>query len=461
MSEQTANQNSLTRNLIFFAYAYGLCFCNHMTTVLTIPAFAWLYFYIFKLKRQSFERLFYLLPFFLLGLSTYLYFPIRASSHPIPDWGHPATLERIFWHVSGKQFRVWMFSGWDVVQRQFTYLVSHFTDEFHPIVAIVIAVGLIASFLQSRTRFYFLAIFIVTDLAYALNYSIFDIDSYFLLLFITCGFLFVFGLEFLVQKINSIESRKKGIIALAAICFIVVQLVSNYRNVEEPVNKLPEEFVGHAFLEFAPNAIVFSGIWDYFISPSWYKQIVKHERRDVTIIDKSLLQDRSWYFIQLEKTAPDVVWRSRASIDAFLVELSKFEHDEPFDHAEIQLRWSNLLADIVASALPNHPVYVDARIASEFPSTYKRIPSGLFVRLVDPKDSSAVSFPVYHFYNIDEGNPVGKDFVQYYTMVLGYDAEWSMQNGKKELAVNSLQEFVRLNPQNYFAKQMLAREMNN
>ena len=79
MSEQAANQNSLARNLIFFAYVLGLCFCNHMTTVLTIPAFVWLYFYVFKFKRQSFERLFHLLPFFLLGLSTYFYFPIRAS----------------------------------------------------------------------------------------------------------------------------------------------------------------------------------------------------------------------------------------------------------------------------------------------------------------------------------------------------------------------------------------------
>ncbi len=270
----------------------------------------------------------------------------------------------------------------------------------------------------------------------------------------------MFGIEFLFQKINPKELWKRGSIAVAIVCLIIVQIISNRKNVDEPVNKLPEEFVQHAFSEFAPNAIVISGIWDYFISPSWYKQFVKQERRDVTVIDKSLLQDRSWYYIQLEKTAPDVVKRSRASIDAFLVELSKFEHDEPFDGAVIQARWSALLADITAKALPDHPVYVDARIANEFPASYRRVPSGLFFRLVNNVDSSAVSFPVYHFNNIDQGNPVGKDFVQYYTTVLGFETEGCIKNRNKELAVESLKEFVRLNPQNYYARQMLENLSN-
>jgi len=44
--------------------------------------------------------------------------------------GTSATLERFFWHISGKQFRVWMFSGWSVVQKQSSYFVNNFTSEF-------------------------------------------------------------------------------------------------------------------------------------------------------------------------------------------------------------------------------------------------------------------------------------------------------------------------------------------
>jgi hypothetical protein len=439
----------------------GLCFCNHMTTVLLAPALLWLYFRVFKIKKQSFIRLLYLAPFFFLGLSVYFYFPIRAASHPLLDWGHPATVERIFWHVSGKQFRVWMFSGWDVVQQQFTYLVSHFTDEFHPVVVAVIVIGLAAVWLRSRQRFCFFAVLMLTDIAYAVNYSIFDIDSYFLLLYITCGWLVAFGIEFLFQKINAESFWKKGVLIVVLLVLVAVQIANNYKNVDEPVNKLPEEFIQNSFSEFAPNAIVFSGAWDYFISPSWYKQFVKGQRRDVTVIDKSLLQNRSWYFIQLEKTAPDVVRLSHESIDAFLLELSKFEHEQPFDGAVIQARWSALLADLVEKSLPDHPVYVDARIMNEFPATYRRVPAGLFFRLKSNADSSVTSFPVYHFSNIDQRNPVGKDFVQYYTMVLGYEAEWCTRNGNKKLAIESLQELVRLNPQNYYARGLLANLTNN
>jgi hypothetical protein len=46
-------------------------------------------------------------------------------------------------------------------------------------------------------------------------------------------------------------------------------------------------------------------------------------------------------------------------------------------------------------------------------------------------------------------------------MVLGYEAEWCQQNRKKELAIESLRELIRISPQNYYARQVLANLTDN
>ena len=116
--EEQLTEPHISRKLILFAFILGLSFSNHMTTILLAPGFLWLYFRAFGFNRESFLRIFKIALFFLLGLSVYLYLPIRSSNSPVLDWGHPATIERFFWHVSGKQFHVWMFSGWSVVQKR-------------------------------------------------------------------------------------------------------------------------------------------------------------------------------------------------------------------------------------------------------------------------------------------------------------------------------------------------------
>jgi len=129
LEEQLTEPGTVSRKFILFAFILGLSFSNHMTTILLAPGFMWLYFRTFGLRKQSFLQIFKVALFFLLGLSVYVYLPIRSANHPLLDWGHPATLERFFWHVSGKQFRVWMFSGWSVVEKQLSYYCNNFISE--------------------------------------------------------------------------------------------------------------------------------------------------------------------------------------------------------------------------------------------------------------------------------------------------------------------------------------------
>jgi len=461
LEEQLTVPRTISRSFILFAFVLGLSFANHMTTILLAPGFLWLYFHIFEFRRESFILIIKSSFFFILGLSVYLYLPIRSAHHPLLDWGHPATLERLFWHISGKQFRVWMFSGWDVAQKQLNYYVQNFTSEFFILVLICIITGLIELFQQSRRLLIFFLILFGTTIIYAINYDIFDIDSYFLLSYLVVGFMSAYGIFFIMEQG---EKNRPWIKISTAVLFCilpVIQIVSHWERVDETWNKIPQQFVEKAFSDLEPHALVLASSWDYFISPSLYYQFIKNERSDVTIIDKSLLQDRTWYFLQLEHNAPWLMERIRPSAIIFLQELEKFEHDVPLNYRVIQTRWQTLLSQIVELSIPDHPVYIDVRIDQEFSPMYHRVPAGLFLRLTKMDDTTFYRPALAHFTAWKNDSPVSKDFTLYYRTMLLKDAYWLVKQGETDRAKKVLDDIFVLDPGNFEANWLVKQISKN
>lgn len=455
LEEQYGQPECVSRYLILFAFVLGLSFSNHMTTILLAPAFLWMYFRIFGFGRESWHRIFIIAPFFFLGLSVYLYLPIRSAVHPPLDWGHPATLERFLWHVSGKQYRVWMFSHWDVVQKQFKYFLSNFPSEFNILAIVCMVVGFIELWKQSRRLLAFLALLFLSTILYAANYDIFDIDSYFLLSYLSIGWIVVSGMNAVIHWAGKYSLKIKALV-IAVLCAIpIIQVVSHWEKVHVTESDLSQQVVRKTYLDLEKNAVVLATQWDYFISPSLYYHFVRNERPDLVIIDKSLLQNRSWYFILLDRQAPWLMGRMNGSAQNFLAELYKFEHGEPFDFNTIQARWRALLADIVEKSIPDHPVYVDARIEREFPSEYQRTPVGYFLQLTKAEDTSKYWSAISAIGMLDRGNPVVKDFEQYYVLMLLRDAEWLLRHKEIEKAKQHLSEVLRIAPDNQLANWML------
>ena len=458
LEEQLSQSQVLSRKLILFAFVLGLSFSNHMTTILLAPGFLWLYFRVFGFSKESFRRILNIAPFFLLGLSIYVYMPIRSLGNPLLDWGHPATLERFFWHVSGKQFRVWMFSGWSVVQKQLSYFVDNFTSEFHLVLIACIVIGMFVLFRRSRRMFIFLTFLFLTTMVYAVNYDIFDIGSYFLLSYIVIGWIAAYGIDFLFDWINGKRSWMKAMVIVILTVLPIIQIMNNWKGADETKNILPQQFVWNAFSHFEPNAVVVASQWDYFISPSLYYQFIRNERRDITIIDKSLLQNRSWYFMQLQRQFPELMERIRPSANLFLEELDKFEHDIPFNFNIIQSCWQNLLSEIVEKSLPGHPVYIDARIDKEFSSAYSCTPAGLFLRLTKKEDATCYKTALAPFGIWDKKQLVAKDFEQYYIAMLIRDADWLWKNGRSDEAKMVLAAVLCIEPGNFSASLLMKKE---
>jgi hypothetical protein len=381
---------------ILFAFSVGISFTNHLTTILLAPALLFWFFAEFGITKNAFKKILSLTPSFLVGLSVYLYLPIRASQYPLMNWGNPQTIEKFWWHFTGKQFRVWMFSSSEAAKKQLNYFFENMPNEFHFIILILAVVGLFILLFINRRIFVFAFLLFVSCVIYAINYDIHDIDSYFLLAFISLAVFVSVGAQKIIEGFKN--KSVSIIVSFILLGLAGVQLFSNHDKVDQKNNYLVEDYTNNILINLPKNSIVLSYQWDYFVSASYYFQRVKNIRPDIVVLDKELFR-RSWYFSQLERMYPIIMSRSKQEIELFQQELFKFEHDLPFDFSVIEGRYSALLRSFIEK---NDSVsfYVSPEIETQYTIGYNRIPEGLLFRLTKDSMYIPVGFPKIQFRNI-------------------------------------------------------------
>ena len=381
IEDQSTDPSAIPRRLFAAAFFLGLSFSNHLTTLLIVPALLYLYFATYGWERGSLRRALKFVPLFAVGLSPYLYLPIRSHAHPPLEWGYPAEVERILWHVSGKQYRNWMFSSFDSAEKQLTYFVNHFASEYNIVLLALALLGAWFLFRSGRKIFWFLIVAFAGCLAYSINYDIHDIDSYFLLAYFVTGVFLFAGIIRLIGLIPySTSPRLLPLTFLVLLSLPVSQFVSNRRQVSEADNYLVADYVHNVFSNAEKNALILTYQWDYFVAGSFYYQYVRHEREDLVVVDKELLR-RSWYFIYLKDRFPWLIERSKGEVEDFLAELYKFEHDLPYDGNVIESRYVRMINSFIERSYADRPVYVGPEIEPEMGAGYTRLASGLLFRL--------------------------------------------------------------------------------
>ena len=97
---------SQTALLLVSSFLFGLgCANHHLVFLLLIPGAA---FWIFS-NHQKFKTLSgnfgVIVLFFILGLSSYLYLPIRSMTDPFIDWGNPEVWENFIASITGRQYQ--------------------------------------------------------------------------------------------------------------------------------------------------------------------------------------------------------------------------------------------------------------------------------------------------------------------------------------------------------------------
>jgi len=370
------NSGNNNNSWYLLAVTLALGFSNHLTTLLILPAIAYLYFSKLKFNKMSLSLLAKMIGLFLAVLALiYSYFPIIAGTNPPLNWGNPVDLESILRHISGKQYQVWMFSSFESAKKQLGYFVTNLPKEF-AVSLLFIAAGIVWTFIKMRKLFYLVLILFISTLFYSINYDIVDIDSYFLLAFIALAMWGVWGIYYFytaAAKDNNTRLVMAGIVAL----IIFIQAFLNFPRVNQSGNYIFEDYSKAALSSVEKNSVIFSYQWDYLISPGYYFQFVENYRKDVAVIDKELLR-RSWYYNQIRRNYPEVTSGISNLETEFLRALKPFERDEEFNSNLLESLYRQVMTQLVSSNFPKRNYYIGAELVlNEMSKGEFTLPQGL------------------------------------------------------------------------------------
>jgi hypothetical protein len=254
-----------------------------------------------------------------------------------------------------------------------------------------VVVGLIYSFVISKKFGIFTLICFISTVLYSINYDINDIDSYFLLAYISVVFFSAFGIVKLLTFLKFKKSSYSVAGAVVAI-FILIQAVIIYPKVDQSNTYAYEDYTHGLVGSVTKDAIIFSYQWDFFLSASYYMQFVENFRRDVKIVDKELLR-RSWYFNQLDTAYPGILNGIRTEIKLFLDALKPFEREEKYDGTLLENLYRRLMTNLVLTNIDKRDFYVAPEIFNQ------EMQKGEFVL---PEGYSLV--PVLFLFKVIKGN---------------------------------------------------------
>jgi hypothetical protein len=317
----------------------GLALTNHMSFMSTFAGAALYLLLVYRSQVLRPRILASLVAVFLLPLTAYAYLLIRSQAQPLFNWGNAHNLQRFYWHVTGKQYQVWMFSStFPQLMHNLGQALSRLAQDLYIVLIPIFLWGAGQLYRKSREMFWMLAVVFVLNVLYAINYSIPNIESYYLPFLIAAFILTGIGLADIIRRLKRFPQY-------AFLLIVLLPLGVNYRRAGAQGNYIAED-VARNHLKSAPvNAIVMTTNWDVY-APIFYLRHVEHVRPDLCIIDKELLR-RSWYFQSLKQEYPWLVERSQDEIDHYLFYLDQFEHGTLRDNAAIQRAYIAMIASFI------------------------------------------------------------------------------------------------------------------
>ena len=386
-----------------FAYFFGISLSNHMTSILIIPAAVYLYF-----KKNSFNKNSFLfgarlaLITSISAMIVYLYLPIRAMQELILNWGNPIDFERFWRHFTGAQYQVWIFSSLEASKKQLSYFIQNLTNEFFYIIYLPIIFGIVSLFKISKTVLFFTLLLTFSTILYSINYDIVDIDSYFLLTYISFIVFFFFGI-IRILEFSKNPTINVILMTIILIIFPALQLTMNHDKVDQSDNFIFEDYTKASLNSLPANSILFSYQWDYLISPSYYFQYVENYRRDVTIVDKELLR-RSWYFDQLNNVDNSLLSGLNKEVKSFLDALKPFEQGGNFNPQVLEHYYRLILQKLI-SENQDRDFFIGVELFSnelqngefQLPKDYTIVPYLLSLKVTKETDYVSAPLPDFEF----------------------------------------------------------------
>jgi hypothetical protein len=300
--------------LFFFLLGLGLG-NHHLSLLSTTPALFFLLLSSSVIRHSSFvinlRRLSLYALFFLLGLSIYLYLPIRSLSNPVLAWGNTRSISgsasSIFAVESLKNLNFGFLSN---IGEKISGMIYLFYDQLTLVCFLISLLGIIFLAKYGKRILIFLLLLIVGNCASVIFITTEfistnpDLHGYLLFSLFSLAFLYGIALLFVMDKIRgcSFVIRYSSFIILLFISFIPLSKHFAYANLSN--NRIAHNYGYNAVHHLDSNSALFvdNVNLNFILRELQYAEKI---RRDVKIIDRGLLTF-DWYADQKRKELKDL-----------------------------------------------------------------------------------------------------------------------------------------------------------
>jgi hypothetical protein len=299
------------RYLLLAAFLSGLCLTHHLTSGLLLPAS--LLFVGLTDRRRLLEWRLMLkgAGLFLLGLTPYLYLPIRSWMDAPMEANNPSNLERFWYVVSGGNLTGSFFAfGPSELPGRLLFYWDHLTDNLNPVLIMVALTGAALMVARDRPVGLLLGFLYLGWTFYAVENDIPDVNLYFIPTYLILCLWTAVGLGALLTEAENLAGRfsplaRRTALGLLCAALLVVPLVGVRET--SAANDMSEANLGREQVDAvaekaAPNATIL-----HHRSSLWYLVLVERRRQDLTLVDPFLHNREAEY--------ADIVWPADLNLE--------------------------------------------------------------------------------------------------------------------------------------------------
>jgi len=292
------------RYLLLSTFLVGLSMTNHLTSGLLLPASLLFVALVDWHKLVDAKLALKGAGLFLLGLTPYLYLPIRSAMDPPFKANNPTNFERFWYVVSGGNLRGTFFSfGPAELPDRLAFYWGYLVGDFHWGLLAAGMVGFVALLLWDRAVAGLLGFLFAGWVFYAIENDILDIELYFIPTYLVLALAMAVGFGVLLTEAEDLLARfprvpKEAVLGALSVALLLLPLPGVGGTYAR--NDMSGDYRGREILEDVaedakPNATVL-----HHRSNLWYMVLVEERRRDLTLVDPF------WHNRNVSYT--DIVW---------------------------------------------------------------------------------------------------------------------------------------------------------
>ena len=276
------------RYLLLAAFLMGLSLTHHLTSGLLVPAGALFVALVDRHKLTDIRLALKGAGLFLVGLTPYVYLPVRASADLPLKEADPTSLGGFFRLVSGSELTgnyLSLYPG--VFADKLITFGAYLAREFYWVLLLVGALGLWAMVRRDRPAAAMTVTLCAGWVLHALVYNIYDFHLYFIPPFMVVGLWISVGVGFLLEvaehRIVEPPRLSKAALLLFTAGFVLLPLAGAkqiYAWVDRSQDDKGRRIIEAVARNAEPKATVLHNR-----SSLWYMVIVEKRRTDLTLLD--------------------------------------------------------------------------------------------------------------------------------------------------------------------------------